>query len=209
MESAASIYYMPFTYIDVFVIGAFAAFYLRSNRQREGELPRLHGLLAHPWAAPFLVVSAAILIRRWGGGMATSVEGRWAVPYVFLPFVVGGLLYAVAVNPVFTKVLSFGPMRIIGTLSYAMYLVHLPVAFYLPRLISVEDRSNYVGSFAYTLFAFAIICAVASILHHAVEKPFLSLKSRFRPEQRCGPWASLTTCPLVAGGMALVFMRSG
>ncbi len=71
-------------------------------------------------------------------------------------------------------------MRLLGRLSYAMYLVHFPMidlarAIYYP-FSRAATLANLAGMIALTT---ALSAAMAAVLHVAVERPFLRLKERF------------------------------
>ncbi|MBK6533676.1 MAG: acyltransferase [Deltaproteobacteria bacterium] len=78
------------------------------------------------------------------------------------------------------RALELAPLRWVGRLSYAMYLVHVPMIDVARAVYLVEPRARgaaeVLGVF---VLALALTLAVAQALHVAVERPFLRLKDRF------------------------------
>jgi peptidoglycan/LPS O-acetylase OafA/YrhL len=76
-------------------------------------------------------------------------------------------------------------MRFFGRYSYALYVFHLPVAFFLDRfLFRVADTAPVLGSRTPALLLFVLVATGASVCvallsWHALEKHFLALKHRF------------------------------
>jgi peptidoglycan/LPS O-acetylase OafA/YrhL len=92
-------------------------------------------------------------------------------------FVLGlALIYFVCKPP---RALNNAVVRFLGVISYSLYLCHEYASSVLwPMLFGPAHRlPSYVGMPLEILFAIAI----ATLLHYAVERPFLRLKGRFHP----------------------------
>jgi peptidoglycan/LPS O-acetylase OafA/YrhL len=79
-----------------------------------------------------------------------------------------------------TRLLDRPGLRLIGRLSYGMYLVHLPMID-LARVIyypfsRAATLTNLAGM---TLLTTALSVALAGVLYVAIERPFLQLKRHF------------------------------
>ncbi len=78
------------------------------------------------------------------------------------------------------RALELAPLRWVGRLSYAMYLVHVPMIDVARAVYLVEPRAQgaaeVLGVF---VLALALTLVVAQALHVVVERPFLRLKDRF------------------------------
>jgi peptidoglycan/LPS O-acetylase OafA/YrhL len=78
----------------------------------------------------------------------------------------------------FNRVLALRPMRAVGRLSYALYLWHAPVYWWVERHIQHADRTPIV------LLAIGLSFVMATISYFLVERPALRLKARLEPRLR-------------------------
>jgi peptidoglycan/LPS O-acetylase OafA/YrhL len=96
------------------------------------------------------------------------------------------------------RVLSWRPLVALGTISYAVYLVHWPV-----RLVLIPERTGGLDGAPLALVRLAVALALAVVLHLAVERPCMR---RFpaRPPVVLGAWllASLGVTLLAHGLLA-------
>lgn len=67
----------------------------------------------------------------------------------------------------------------IARLSYALYLVHIPV-IYLARGAGVDDAAGWLPRLELTL----LVLGAALVLRYAIELPVLALRDRLAPERR-------------------------
>ena len=71
------------------------------------------------------------------------------------------------------RVLSLGPIRYTGKISYGLYLYHWPI-FILGESVKIPTPFHL-----YAVAVIALIFAIAALSFEFVEKPFLKLKDRF------------------------------
>jgi peptidoglycan/LPS O-acetylase OafA/YrhL len=102
-----------------------------------------------------------------------------ATPYLSLSVCLAALVGAVSLRADngLSWLLELGPVRRIGRLSYAVYLLHV-TALGLVRRFLPQLQESALAVFALGL---PISLGFAEAAHWAIEKPFLSLRSRFRP----------------------------
>jgi peptidoglycan/LPS O-acetylase OafA/YrhL len=123
-------------------------------------------LIGCRWAAPVLLLA--------------SVGWLWvpATPYVSLSITLAMLVGAVAIRPDngLAWLLERAPLRKLGTLSYALYLLHITALGLVRRFLPQYQDSALV------VFALGLPLSVlfAQVAHVAVERPFLRLRGRFR-----------------------------
>ncbi len=80
------------------------------------------------------------------------------------------------------RALDVLPLRLVGRVSYGMYLVHYPVLDVARRWFFAVPRAPSVASFwMLACLAAGLTFIVAWALHLLVERPFLRLKERWRP----------------------------
>lgn len=101
-----------------------------------------------------------------------------ATPYVSLSITLAALVGAVAIRPDngLAWLLERAPLRRLGALSYALYLLHITALGLVRKFLP-----QFQGS-ALVVFALGLPLSVvfAQTAHWAVERPFLRLRSRFR-----------------------------
>jgi peptidoglycan/LPS O-acetylase OafA/YrhL len=101
-----------------------------------------------------------------------------ATPYLSLSITLAALVGAVAIRPDngLAWLLERAPLRKLGALSYALYLLHI-TALGLVRKFLPQLAGNPLVVFGLGL-PLSVVFALAA--HWAVERPFLRLRSRFR-----------------------------
>lgn len=123
-------------------------------------------LIGWRWAAPLLLLLGV-------GCLMVP-----ATPYVSLSIVLAALVGAVALRADngLAWLLERAPLRKLGTLSYALYLLHITALGLVRRFLP-----QYADS-ALAVFALGLPLSVlfAQAAHVAVERPFLRLRKRFR-----------------------------
>lgn len=151
-----------------------AGFYLLPSRAWELALGGLIALGAVPRVAAAglrnaLALAGALLIAA-GYGIIRS-DMAFPVPWALLPCVGCGLLIAYGRGAVTEPLLTLAPMRLIGRISYSLYLWHWPIiAFYRLATGVTLDLFETAGLVAASI-------AMAWLSYRLVEQPVLG---RFR-----------------------------
>jgi peptidoglycan/LPS O-acetylase OafA/YrhL len=131
-------------------------------------------------AAALLAAGAALVVAdsRW------HVDGTGFAGHVVrdLPAAAGLAAIAVAVSLRPARLLSLPPLRFLGTISYGVYLWHLPVLLWLRTRGQLSDRplDALVAVLLPTL-------AIATASWYLVERPCLRLHRRRSPTWRREP----------------------
>ena len=93
------------------------------------------------------------------------------------------ILWAVYWNGAVHRFLACAPMVLIATLAYGIYLVHLPVLFYIVNPIARQApllNESSMASWGYVLALTLIISALISYaLHIGIEKPVLWFRDQY------------------------------
>lgn len=102
-----------------------------------------------------------------------------ATPYLSLSVTLAALVGAVALRPDngLAWLLEWSPLRKLGVLSYALYLLHV-TALGLVRRFLPQFAEQALVVFGLGL---PLSLLFAEVMHRAVEQPCLRLRSRFRP----------------------------
>jgi len=162
-----------------FVIGGIAAwFYLSRNYGALTRSPKVAALLG------LTLLFTQLWLLQWYGLMGQKPALQAMPLYHDLEALLwGGLLlcclgparrgWRVFINPLFSH---------FGTISYSLYLVHVPIQFYLIYPAKVAASGGATWSDPRTWFAvlgsFLLSWLLAIACYHLIEQPFLKLKSR-------------------------------
>ena len=132
------------------------------------------------WWALLLAGAAMIAADAWWHHQGTGVTGHVVRD---LPAAVGfaAVVAAVAARP--PAALACAPMRGLGTISYGLYLWHLPVLLWL-RFEGLLPRTGFLGPWI-EVAALSVLVAIASWV--LVERPVIQAAGRWRPWSRRVP----------------------
>ncbi|MCX4094639.1 acyltransferase family protein [Nocardia sp. alder85J] len=89
-----------------------------------------------------------------------------------------------------------GPLRWLGNISYAFYLIQFPVMVILTRLLIGGHRYGVTGWAAYTAATFALSVLAAAALYHCLDQPIMNHFVRRRPQAPPAPAEAADTEPL-------------
>ena len=102
--------------------------------------------------------------------------GRYGLPVV--PLLLGAMILTTPFTRWARQILDSRPIRLLGTLSYGIYIYHLPVLGLVDRTMaeSAMDAREHWGYLAIISLAFTLLAAVISYV--LVERPALKLVRR-------------------------------
>jgi peptidoglycan/LPS O-acetylase OafA/YrhL len=186
VNGAASLTLAP-ARMDSLAIGALIALALRDPRS---------ALALRRWLPPLAVGAAAAItvLSIWEGRLAALDGPSYTVGYTLIAIVFGALLLkSLSARPgsAFGRLVAAPPLRSAGKYSYAMYLVHLPIAWLLFQrtdlAVSVPTLfgSHVPGELAFAAAAAVPTFALAWLSWRLLEGPLLRLKTLF-------PYASVS-----------------
>ncbi|HEX5900430.1 MAG TPA: acyltransferase family protein, partial [Solirubrobacteraceae bacterium] len=128
-----------------------------------------------------LVVGGAFIAgNAWWHHQGTGITGHVVRD---LPAALGFAAVVVAVASRPPAVLSWAPLRGLGTISYGLYLWHLPVLLWL-RFEGLLPGAGFVGPW-FAVVALTVLVAIASWVF--VERPVIEAAGRWRPWTRRVP----------------------
>jgi peptidoglycan/LPS O-acetylase OafA/YrhL len=79
------------------------------------------------------------------------------------------------------RILRLKPVRYLGTISYALYLFHIPVYLGFLRLQLILGISGPAASVIFSVASFVVAVAVSSLSWKYFERPIMNLKDRWAP----------------------------
>jgi peptidoglycan/LPS O-acetylase OafA/YrhL len=185
------LYYAFYTYADTFVIGALIARYYL-----EGWRP---SRTFQTWAAILVIPTLIIVARAWGASLFPPYPAFAGASYAAVPLAGAIAVLTALGNNVPAMILSSVPFRIIGTLSYSIYVVHL-TAIDLARGL----RSDLL---IFNMAALGITVLLGAALYFIIERPALRLRHRL-PPNAAGPLPIIASVGAVSVGLAIIVWRA-
>lgn len=188
------LYYMTYAYADTFLAGAIIA-HLKVSKKLVIRSPDAHLL--------YLLCAAllwSMIAKYWAYTIFPPYLGYTALIYAMLPLG-SALLIVTAIEEIggwWPAILASVPMRLIGRLSYSLYLVHPLSAMWLNSWPETTARP------------FLILLATfvsAAALYFGIERPFLKLKGRTGEGQALYPLPIFFTVSAVSIGLVRYFLN--
>jgi peptidoglycan/LPS O-acetylase OafA/YrhL len=172
------VYSLPFTHLDAFALGAL----LTSIRIPKARPIFLASIVALPLLGLFTDFLAT---AQWKDASLFSLGFPVALPYGYKFLwgysLINGLfailIYGVARLGWASRLLEWRPLRYLGKISYGLYVYHFALVWLTATLSDHKITDVFPPLLA--LLTFAIVCAVASLSYHLMEKPLIDLKDRF------------------------------
>ncbi len=167
--------------MDSLAIGGIIALALKDARDFQVLRRVLPGLAIA--AAAIVAVIAAV-----NGGLDALDRSSSTIGYTLIALAFGGLvLHAISAQPGTRsyRFLTTPALTSAGRYSYAMYLVHLPIAWLLYQRTDIASEvpalagSHLPGEAVFALAAFVPTFVIAWLSWRLLETPFLRLKDRF------------------------------
>jgi len=181
MAQAGGMYYATSTYLDVFAAGAAAGWLAARRSSRVDPV----GWLRRRWIGTALCIGLGGVAVGWG-------EQVW-FPYSYASvamYSATGVLFAIVLlwmtvnhDAVVCRALRSTPLRTLGILSFGIYMWH-PVAQtlvntnYGPLTAAPELSVELRDTISFILYLGGSI-GIAAVTYGLIERPLLSLKTRF------------------------------
>jgi peptidoglycan/LPS O-acetylase OafA/YrhL len=163
--------------MDALALGAGTAALIRSDRLRRFVANRNAAGLGIMGGA--IILGGAVIGHISRTGVQMQADGYTIIAVGFAVLLVGAL------PPYGTpaRILSWSPLRRIGTYSYGMYVFHAPLHILvgLPLLERLHWQQGSAFGIAYMIGMTLVTFALAALSYHLYESRFLALKKRFAP----------------------------
>jgi len=158
-----------FAHIDQFCLGMFAAFIFVRQKER--------GINALSWF-PYVLLFLGVGTYWWiyNGGLLFIKDYETLLGLSFALFILGVVL---GPSPV-KRFMEWSPLRIIGLISYSMFLLNVVLAIYVLRpLMDLLSIRVPLFRLSFNMTAgVAILIFVSTISYLYIERPFLVLKKK-------------------------------
>ena len=170
--------------LPAFLIGiGAAALYLKMKPAAGLQLATVPVRAAASVALVLLFVILGFLLQAVTGMGEAEAEKNWHLHHSYEALLWAAMvLCLVLVRPLGAGLIVNRPLAIVGKLSYSLYLVHVPILFYL-----IYPAKNAAGPAAYLqstqawwlpLLALALSLGLSLLTYKTIELPFLNLKKR-------------------------------
>jgi peptidoglycan/LPS O-acetylase OafA/YrhL len=120
-----------------------------------------------------LIAPGALLVLVAFGLFAERSVFAFLIAPLAASLATGALIVCLQGPSPIARVLSLGPIRYTGKISYGLYLYHWPI-FILGESVKIPTPFHL-----YAVALIGLIFAVAALSFEFIEKPFLKLKDRF------------------------------
>lgn len=178
IRNAGGMYYATLTYMDIILIGGICGWFF--GRQRRSLIVRI---LENSWLGILLIIAALICGRVWGNNIWYPYTVVGIVVYTLMGCVFGLILLWVSAMKMNIVVgfLSSTPLRVLGSLSFGIYMWHeistTVLAATIDKSLTISPLlGEYWIRLPLTVFSAIAFAAVGRVL---IEVPFLKLKIRF------------------------------
>lgn len=171
------IYSLPFSHIDAFALGAYISRYrIPFPKQQLAALMILVPLVG--LTATYFATGTVGSITALGYDLPLQAEYQFIWAHTLLNYFFAVLIYCVARENVFVKMLEMPWLRYLGRISYGMYVYHLALIWFVNRFFE-RQFPEATGPWGKAAVALVATIMVATLSYYLLERPILSLKDRF------------------------------
>jgi peptidoglycan/LPS O-acetylase OafA/YrhL len=170
--------------LPAFLIGIVAAgIYLRFKQAGQSGQGQFGLRLLASVVFVAMVLGLGLVLRATAGIGDSHAEDTWHIHHTLEALCWAGMILClVLANPLGKEMLVNRPLAIAGKLSYSLYLVHVPILFYLiyPVKNALGDAAyaSSVQAIAWPIVALALSLGLSVVTYRLIELPFLNLKKR-------------------------------
>lgn len=152
--------YFPLLHLPAFLIGAAAGTLFQRNQRF--HLQSLSTIQKTLFEAGLVLFCGTLLILN----PFSSLLGQ----AVMLPFVTLAIFSLASGGSLFARFLGWSPIVLLGEISYAIYILQLPVYYYLRGFLAATGLSRYGTTFSTVVYLISII-GVSLLSYYFVETP--------------------------------------
>ncbi len=171
---AQAIYPLPFSHMDAFAFGVYISRFAIPHARKQ-FLTLLVLIPVIGFGAQYLSTGeiGAISALGYPLQMPNSLQFVWG--YTLLNYFFAILIYGVAREGWFVRLLEIRPARYLGKISYGMYVYHFPIIWFVARMADLGIKDPYLKPLT-ALVAFIATLGLASLSYSWLERPILNFK---------------------------------
>jgi peptidoglycan/LPS O-acetylase OafA/YrhL len=174
---AQAIYPLPFSHMDAFAFGAYISRFSIPYAKKQ-FLILLVLIPVIGFGAQYLATGGIGAISALGYPLQMPNSYQFIWGYTLLNYFFAILIYGVAREGWFVRLLEIRPARYLGRISYGLYVYHFPVIWFAGRMADLSIKDPLLKPLTAGVSLVATI-AIASLSYFLLERPILNLKDRF------------------------------
>jgi peptidoglycan/LPS O-acetylase OafA/YrhL len=187
--SDAHVYFDFLARMDVLMVGAYLAIFLQWRRAASSK----HGEFADMVMKCIIAISAmGFVLSLWCERPFLGRELRDSASFLvfgltLLNLFIGASLCLIILNKGDTNLLCrffrLRGLRYLGTISYSVYLFHIPVYYAVMRMAAKYTAKTRGTDMCASTFSLILVIILAALSWKFFEQPILALKDKFAPAQ--------------------------
>jgi peptidoglycan/LPS O-acetylase OafA/YrhL len=185
---ALVVYSLPFTHLDAFALGALLTL-IRIPKAKTIFLISLVTLPLLGLATDYLATGQwkDVSLASFGFPITMQYGDKFIWGYTLVNGLCALVVYGVAQLGWGTRLLEWRPLRYLGKISYGLYVYHLAIIWLMATIFDLNISEPFPPLLAFVTFG--LVCIVAALSFHLMEKPLMDLKDRFFavPSERVEP----------------------
>jgi peptidoglycan/LPS O-acetylase OafA/YrhL len=174
---AQAVYPLPFSHMDAFAFGAYISQFSIPHAKKQFLL-LLILIPVTGFAAQYLATGEIGAISALGYPLQMPNSFQFVWGYTLLNYFFAILIYGVAREGWFVRLLEIHPARYLGKISYGMYVYHFPIIWFVARMADLGIKDPILKPLT-ALVSLAATIGLASLSYAFLERPILNLKDRF------------------------------
>ncbi len=170
------IYPLPFSNLDAFGLGAYLSRYQIPKADKQ--------LVLFIFVVPLAGYLSQYVSTGSIGGldnlgypffMKSGFQFIWG--YTLLDYLFALIISAVIRGGAFWQFLNWKPLAFLGKISYGLYVYHLAITWFVPRLLgSILTGQSLLSQALLTIIEFSVTLLISVLSYFLLEKPILGLK---------------------------------
>ncbi len=175
-DANTAIYALPFSHLDAFACGALITLGVSLPKAKQQFLILLVGFPILGLLTDYLSTGQWNVNNGFGLPLLLPNAYKAVWGYLILNYLFMLLIYGVAKEGWFNRLLEHAWMRYLGKISYGLYVYHYATLWTITEVI-FPDINMILG----TAISLALTILIASLSFHWIEKPIMDLKDRWFP----------------------------
>jgi peptidoglycan/LPS O-acetylase OafA/YrhL len=180
LDTAYSIYALPFSHVDAFGLGAFISRY-RLPKAKQQFWVLLFAVPVIGFTTQYLATGDIGLLGGLGFTLPISEGYKQIWGYSLLNYFFAVTIYAVAKEGLFNRFLDLGWMKYLGKISYGLYVYHYIIIYFAARIQDYVELSIPQAQLVTFIVALPATILVAALSFKYIERPILGLKDKYFP----------------------------